>query len=99
MKRIAIILLLSGCATVPQQLDTVRYSAEISGRTHCYLKATIAWVPQHEVERLCGYRSLGCVKGSYAIMRKPESWNDWSGLRTLGHEVLHLCGEQHEAVK
>lgn len=99
MKRIAIILMLSGCATVPQQQGIHRYTADLSGATHCHVNSTIAWVPEREIKRLCGPDSLGCVNNGYAIVRKPESWNDFTALRVLGHEVLHLCNEQHEVVR
>lgn len=99
MKYIAA-LLLSGCSTIPQQIDSARYTAQLSGRTHCYLTGgVIAWSSRGEIERLCGPNSLGCEINRLVITRKPESWNDWAALRTLGHEVLHLCNEQHEVVR
>ena len=52
MKYIAA-LLLSGCSTIPQQIDSARYTAQLSGRTHCYLTGgVIAWSSRGEIERL-----------------------------------------------
>lgn len=99
-----VVFAITGCAGVPimsaESLTQARIESAALVPTRTNVQLTVIWVDSRTIGEHCGPRALACarVTGAGGIIHAamPRSWNDDARLRTLGHELMHILGGQHD---
>ena len=98
----AMCLLASGCAGVEltsyaMENASMHYAAPLALDRN-RVTVTVWW--KEDVSQSCPAGALACAmlvdNECFVYAQKPRSWNDSVKLRTLGHEILHCFGGEHE---